>query len=75
VLFGEDAFGEGVGVVGFENSNRSLENDSAVVEVLVDEVDGAAGDLYAVIECLLLGVEAGEGRQQRGMDVEDAVGK
>ena len=42
---------------------------------LVDEVDGASRDLGSVVERLLLGVEAGEGRQQRGVDVEDAVGE
>ena len=42
---------------------------------LVDEVDSAAGDFGSVIEGLMLGVEAGEGGEQRGVDVEDAVGE
>ena len=45
-----------------------LQDDGAVVEVLVDEVHGASGDLYAVFEGLLLGVESGERGQQRGVD-------
>ena len=44
-----------------------------MVELLVDEVDGASGYLYSVIEGLLLGVEAGEGGEQRWVDVEDAL--
>lgn len=75
VLFGEDPVGEGVRIVGFEDGNGALEDDGAVVEVFVDEVDGASGDFYAVIEGLLLSVETWEGGKQRRMDVEDAVGK
>ena len=75
VLFDEDALGEGVGVVRIEDGDRALEDDGAMIEVLVDEVDGAAGDFDSVIERLLLGVEARECGQQRGMDIEDAVGE
>src|ERR1700722_10073383 len=75
VLFGEDALGEGVGVVGFEDGNRALQDNDAVIEMFIDEVDGAAGYFDAVVEGLGLGVEAGEGWKQRGMDVEDAVGE
>jgi hypothetical protein len=75
VLLGEDAAGEGVGVVCGQNRDGALEDDDAVVEVLVDEMDGTAGDGYAVVEGLLLGVEAGKGGEQGGVDVEDAVGK
>lgn len=64
VFFGEDAIGEGVGIVCGEDGDGALEDDDAVVEVLVDEVDGAAGELNAVVEGLGLGVEAGEGGQQ-----------
>jgi len=64
-----------VGVVRLEDGNCSLQNDGSVIEVLVDEMNGAARDFYAVVECLLLGVEAGKGGKERGVDVEDAVGK
>ena len=63
VLFDKDALGEGVRVVGFEDGNGALEDDGAVVEMFVDKVNGAAGDFYAVVEGLLLGVEAGKGGQ------------
>ncbi len=75
VLFGEDADGEGGCVVGFEDGDGALQDDDALVEVFVDEVDGAAGYFDAVVEGLGLSVEAGEGGKQRGMDVEDAIGE
>ena len=40
-----------------------LQNDGAVVEFFVHEVHGAAGNLHAVGEGLLLSFEAGESRQ------------
>jgi hypothetical protein len=73
VLFREDAVGEGVGVVGFKNRNGTLQNDGAVVEVLVDKVDSAAGDFDTVVEGLLLCVESRESGQQGRMNVEDAI--
>jgi len=73
VLFGEDAAAEGVGVVGVKDGDGALEDDGSVVELVVDEMDRAAGHFDSVVEGLLLGFEAGEGGQQRGMNVEDAV--
>jgi hypothetical protein len=64
VLLFEDAFGEGIGGVIVMDRDNALEDDDAVVDGLVDEVDGAAGDLGAELEGLGLGVEAGEGGQQ-----------
>ena len=75
VLFGENAGGEGVGVVGFEYGDGTLQNDCAVVQVLIDKMDGATGYFYAVFEGLSLCFEAGKGGKQRGVDVEDAVGE
>ena len=62
-----------MGVVARQDWNGLLQDDDSVVELLVDEVDGASGYLYSVVEGLLLGVEAGEGGEQRWMDVEDAL--
>ena len=42
---------------------------------LVHEVHGRAGDLGAVVERLPLGVQAREGRQERGVDVEAPPGE
>ena len=75
VLLLKDAGGESVGVVSGKDGDGFLEEDDAVVELLVDEVDGASNDVDAVVEGLLLGVEAREGRQQRRMDVQNAVGE
>ena len=75
MLLLEDAGGEGFGGVGVEDGDGVLQDDDAVVYGLVDEVDGAAGDFRSVVEGLVLGVEAGEGGEQRWMDVEDAVGE
>ena len=64
VLLLEDAGREGfVGVV-VVDGDGFLEDDDAVVYGLVDEMDCAASDLCPVVECLVLGVEAGEGGEQ-----------
>ncbi len=75
VLLLEDAGGEGFGGVFVEDGDGLLQDDDAVVDGFVDEVDGAAGYLGSVVEGLVLGVEAGEGGEERGVDVEDAVGE
>ena len=75
VLLGENALCEGVGVVGVERGNRALEDDDAVVEMLIDKMHRAAGELDAVVEGLGLRIEAGKGGQQRGMNIENALGK
>ena len=73
VFLFEDAGGEGVGgVVGFDGDG-ALQDDDAVVDGLVDEVDGTACDFGSVVERLGLRFEAGEGGQQRWVDVEDTV--
>ena len=69
----ENARSQCMWVVGGKDGDGALQDDGAVVELLVDEMDGAAGDLDAVFEGLGLRVEAGKGGQQRGMDVEDAL--
>ena len=60
-------------VVGIEYGHNFLHQDGAVIEVLVDEVDGATGDFDAVGEGLLLGFEAGESGEQRRVNVENAA--
>ena len=80
-LFGfEDALGERVGGVVVEDGDRLLPDDRAVVVFVVDEVDGAAGDLDAGVEDGLVDVMAvhagaAEGGDQRGVDVDDAAGE
>jgi len=55
--------------------DRGLQHDRPRVHSLVDEVDGDAEDLHAVRERLADRVESRERRQQRRVDVEDAVGE
>ena len=55
--------------------DRALEDDRARVDPFVDEVDRHAEDLHAVLDGLLDRAHAGEGGQQRGVDVEDPVGE
>ena len=75
MLLGQDAVGQRVLVVARLKRHRALQYDRPVVQVLIDEVHGAAADLHAVVEGLPLRVHAGEGRQQRRMDVEDPRGE
>ena len=75
VLFFQDASRETFGSIGLQDRHGSLENDGAGVELGVDEVDGRAGHFHAVLESLALGVEPGKRRQQRGVDIENPVGK
>ena len=58
-----------------ENRHAGLHDDRAGIELAGDEVHGRSGDLHAVPERLLLGIDAGERRQQRRMDVEHGVRK
>ena len=73
MLFDQDAVGQRVRVVGLFYRDGPLQNDGAVVQVLIDKMDGATSHFDAVVEGLLLGVEAGEGGQERWVDVEDAI--
>jgi hypothetical protein len=60
-------------IIGGKDWDGPLDDDRAVVKVLVDEVDGATGDLYAVVKSLPLSVETGKGGQQGWMDINDAL--
>jgi hypothetical protein len=75
VLLHQDARGERLLVVVGLNRHGRLQHDRAAVHPLVHEVHGGACDLDAVVERLPLGVQAGERREQRGMDVERPPGE
>ena len=66
--------GERLDGVVVEDGDRCLEQDRAVIEVFVDQVNCAAGYLYPVGQGLILSVQPGEGGQQGRMDVEDPIG-
>ena len=75
MLLGLDPLVQAVLVVAGLDRHRRLEQHRAMVDLLVDQVDGAAGDLDPVGEGVADGVGTPEGRQQAGMGVDDAVGK
>ena len=75
VFLAQDFGGERVLGVVVRDGNDGLEDDGAGVEIFVNEMDGAAGEFYAVFEGLALGFEAGEGGKERRVNVEDAVGE
>ncbi len=75
MLLDKDARGESFRRVGVENGHRGLQHDGSRVEVAVDEMNGGAAHLHAVLPRLVLRLEPGEGGQQRRVDVQDGVGK
>ena len=55
VLFGQESGGQGMLGIVIVDGDDALQDDDAAVDLLVDEVDGAAGDLGTVVEGLLGG--------------------
>ncbi len=64
---------QGVGRVAGQHRNGALGDDRPVVEHRGDEMHGAAMPLHALGQGLGMGMQTGEGRQQRRMDVDDAA--
>ena len=75
VLLLQNASRQRVFVIAVEHGHYFLHQDGAVVEVGVHEVDSAARNLHAIVESLLLRLQSRKRRQQRRMNIEDAVGK
>ena len=75
MFLGEDALGEGVLIVGGEDGNGFLQDDGAMVEMLVNKMNGAAAELNAVFERLMLRLKAGEGGEQGRVDIQDLSGE
>jgi hypothetical protein len=75
MLLFQDALGKGVFVVGVEDRDGGLQDDGTGVEIFVDEVDGAAGEFYAVFESLALRFESWKRRKERWVDIENAIGE
>ena len=63
---------QGSGIAG---SGPSLQHDRTGIEVLVHEMNSGAALGRAVVQGLLLRVQAGVFRQQRRVDIQDAVRK
>ena len=67
--------GQGVGGVGIVYGHGALGDDGAAIELGGNEVHGAAREAAAFVDGALVGVQAGEGGQQGGMDVDGLIGK
>src|SRR6187402_3286707 len=75
MLNGQNAAGEAVGGVARQNRHPLLKDHRTRVEISVHKMNSGAALDGAIVEGLLLRMQAGIFRQQRGMDVEDAIGK
>src|SRR5437016_2791186 len=75
VLGLQDAGRQLVGAVLLQHGHRLLGHDGPRVEALVHHVDGGPADLHPVLPGLALRVLPREGGKQRGVHVQDAVGK
>src|SRR4051812_14936556 len=62
-------------VVDIEYWHLFLQNDYPVIQLRIYKMHGAAGKFDSVSESLLLGLESREGRQERRMNIEDALRK
>lgn len=73
VLLVQDSLCQRVRVVPLEDRDGSLHDDGAVIEFVIDEMHCAAGDPDPISEGLFLRLETWKSRQQRRMNVNDAV--
>lgn len=71
----QDARGKRVLCVLVFYGDDGLQNNRAGVEIFVDKMDGAAGELDAVFESLALRLEARKRGQQGRVNIQDAVGE
>src|SRR5271157_1480289 len=60
-------------IVTGENRHNPLGDDDSVIELFVNEVDRASGDIHAILERLPRRVPAWKGWQQGGMDVQNTL--
>ncbi len=73
MLFCKHAGAERVLRIVVEHGHGGLRDDRAAVRAFIDEMDRAAADLDAIGENVAMRMRAGEARQQRRVDVEDAA--
>ena len=73
MLFDEDARRQRRRRVVVEHRDRSLEHDGAAIELAGDEMDVAPLTRTPCASAWRLRVDAGKGREQRGVDVQDGV--
>ena len=70
-----DAGVQGLRRIGIEDRDGELQDDRARIHALVDEVDGAARDLRAIIQGLSPRLETRKRRQQRGVNIDNSPSK
>jgi hypothetical protein len=73
MFFLQDSARQGLHGITIQNRNDSLGHDGTSVEDVVHQVDGTATDPHAVIQRLFLRFQTGKCRQQRRMNVQNAV--
>src|SRR5882762_10413307 len=71
MFLAQDARREPVGTVAGQHRHGGLGDDRPAIDVGLDEMHGAAAHPDTGVERLLLGLQALEQRQQRGMAVDD----
>jgi hypothetical protein len=64
MLLLKNARREGAFIIIFPHGNRLLQHDGPMVKMLVNKVHGTAGDLYTIVERLLLRREPRKSRQK-----------
>jgi hypothetical protein len=74
MLLDEHSGGQRLDGVVVENRYGRLQHDRTSVQLWGGQVHGRAGDPHAVIKRLLLRVQAGKRRQERRVDVQNAIG-
>mmetsp|Transcript_42317 Transcript_42317/g.99297 ORF Transcript_42317/g.99297 Transcript_42317/m.99297 type:complete len:254 (+) Transcript_42317:3155-3916(+) len=74
VLRGQHARGQRRGIVARQHRHRGLHDDGAMVELGGHEMHRGTGQLAAHCQRPLVRVQAGEGRQQRRMNIEQTAG-
>ena len=75
MLFFQDSFRERRFRVVIHHGNDGLHDDGTGVEIFVHKMHGTPGEFHAILECLALRFEPRKRRQQRGMNIQDAVRK
>ena len=72
MLLFEDARGERFRRVVVKDGNDGLQDDGAGVKILIHEMNSATRKSRAKFQGLALRFKSGEGRQQRGVNIQDA---
>src|SRR5262245_35262922 len=73
MLFSEDACRQGLHRVAVEHRHGGLKHDWAAIELRRNQMYRGATHTHAVRQRLPLSIQPGEGRQERRVNVEDAV--